>query len=97
MKTYTLKGRNGKPDIDFTLDDLIPVPQKKRYDFFGLVALINEQDYQAVAPFKDEDYWQLYRDHAHTARDFFRIRDTGVIVIPGNSIFPTTLTAADLI
>lgn len=97
MKTYTLKGKNGKPDIDFALGDLVPVRQKKTYDFNELVKLINYRDYEAVTPFQDDDYRALYRNYANKRSDFFTIRDTGIIVIPGNCVFPTILTAADLI
>lgn len=97
MKTYTLKGKNGKPDIDFTLEDLIPVRQKKKYDFNTLTAMINYRDYEAVTLFKDEDYKALYRNYANKRSDFFTIRDTGIVVIPGNCLFPTILTEHDLI
>ncbi|WDF77144.1 hypothetical protein PQ469_24980 [Mucilaginibacter sp. KACC 22773] len=97
MKTYTLKGKNGKPDIDFSLGDLIPVRQKKKYDFNELVNLINYRDYEAVTPFQDGDYRELYRNYANKRSDFFTIRDTGIIVIPGNCIFPTLLTGNQII
>ncbi|MFA6083445.1 hypothetical protein [Mucilaginibacter sp.] len=97
MKTYTLKGKNGKPDIDFALGELMPARQKKTYDFNELVKLINYRDYEAVTLFKDEDYKALYRNYANKRSDFFTIRDTGIIVIPGNCLFPTILTETDII
>ena len=93
MKTYILKGKNGKPDIDFALGDLIPLKQTKPYDFVELVKLVDYSHYHSDTNWTNEDYISLYRKPGNQGRDFFMIRDTGVIVIPGSYLFPTLLTA----
>jgi len=92
MKTFILKGKSGTPDIPFCLNDLIPVKQSKSYTFFELTRLVDYTHYYSDTNWNKEDYGSLYDKPENRCCDFFTIRDTGVIVIPGGAIFPTLLT-----
>ena len=92
MKTFILKGKGNIPDLPFTLTDLIPVAQSKAYTFIELANLINYTNYYSDTQWKNEDYISLYKKPENQGRDFFTIRDTGVIIIPGTYIYPTLLT-----
>lgn len=91
MKTFVLKGKPGVDDLPFSLNDLRPVSQSKRYDFFTLVKLIDYSRYYSDTNWTNEDYTSLYKKQGYAGHDFFTIRDTGVIVIPGSCLFPTAL------
>ncbi len=97
MKTYTLKGRNGNADIDFTIEDLIPLKPSCHYDYDQLVKLINYRDYDAdwQQPM-GEEYQRLYNVLAHKAVDFFRIKGTEIIIMPGLYIYPTILAETEI-
>lgn len=89
-KTYTLKGQQGRADISFTIDDLMPLAPCKSYDFDRLVKHLNYTEYDAdwSAPMGNE--WNiLYSNIAHKGVNFFRIKGHKVIVIPGTYIYPT--------
>lgn len=92
MKTYILKSKGGKPDLHFTLTDLLPVNQAKKYSFNELAGFINYRDYYADTFFDSSDLKLLYDRPGNEGIDLFKIRDTAVIVIPGNALFPTILT-----
>ena len=89
-KTYTLKGQQGRTDISFTIDDLIPLPPCPCYDFEGLVKHLIYTEYDAdwAVPMGSE--WNiLYSNPAHNGVNFFRIKGHQVIVIPGTYVYPT--------
>jgi hypothetical protein len=92
MKTYILKSKGNKPDLQFTMTDLIPIKQEKNYSFTELAGLINYRDYYADTFFDSSDLKSLYERPGNEGIDLFEIRDTAVIVIPGNALFPTILT-----
>ena len=91
MKTFVLKGKPGTDDLPFTLYDLLPLPQTKSYDFFQLVKFIDYRFYCSDTNWTNEDYLSLYLKPGHHGKNFFTIRDTGVVVIPGTCLFPTIL------
>src|ERR1700712_4431834 len=92
MKTSLLKGKGNTPDLPFILTDLIPVKQTKSYTFIELTKLIDYSHYFSDSNWTNEDYLSLYKKPENIGIDFFTIRDTGIIVIPGTYIFPTLLT-----
>jgi hypothetical protein len=92
MKIFLLKGKGNTPDLPFTMGDLIPVQQTKIYSFAELANLINYSSYYSDTLWTNEDYISLYHKPGNTGKDFFTIRDTGIIVIPGTRIYPTLLT-----
>ncbi len=92
MKMFMLKGKGNTPDLPFKLSDLIPVAQSKSYSFTELANLIDYRDYYSDTNWTNEDYISLYKNHLNKGHDFFTIRDTGVIIIPGTYIYPTLLT-----
>jgi len=98
MKTYLLKGKNGNRDIALTIEDLIPLPPSGRHDYERLVNLINYSQYEPEwdSPMIAE-YDILYSWSANRTVDFFKIRDTGLIVIPGRFVYPTILTELEAI
>jgi hypothetical protein len=95
MKTYKLIGKNNHPDISFTVEDLIPVRHKKLYEYMELVRLIDYSHYD----FSNEsfEYAALYEKAENQNIDFFKIRGTDVIVIPGNHVYPTLLKDKDIV
>ena len=97
MKTFILKGKGNTPDLPFALNDLLPVPQKKKYTFIELAGLINYTNYYSDTKWTSEDYISLYRKPEHIGKDFFTIRDTGVIIIPGTYLYPTLLTETQIL
>lgn len=97
MKTFVLKGKGNASDLPFTLTDLLPVTQSKAYSFIELANLINYTNYYSDTQWTNEDYISLYKNPANQGRDFFTIRDTGVIIIPGTYIYPTLLTEKQIL
>lgn len=97
LKTYTLKGKGGRDDVPFTINDLIPVAKSKKYDYEQLVKLINHRDYDSdwAQPMKEE-YDLLYNKSENQQVDFFKIRDTEIIVMPGLYVYPTILSENDI-
>ena len=95
MKQYTLKGKNGKKNISFSIDALLPVKQNRRYSFSELSRLVDDTYYQPTDDF-DEGYKELYAMNENKKTDFFQIKGTKVIIIPGNYAYTTTLTAKDI-
>jgi len=95
LKRYRLKGKSGKNDISFTIDDLIPLTVSKKYNYDRLVRLINNRDYDTDwnQPMQGE-YAALYGHKRNEKVDFFKIKGTQVIVMPGIYIYPTILTEA---
>lgn len=97
MKIYTLISKGHKPDLLFLISDLIPVRHTKDYDFNELVRMIDYRDYYAESRnWSTGDYEDLYKRPECRGISLFSIRDTGVIVIPGNSLFPTVLKERDI-
>lgn len=97
MKTFLLKGKGKTPDLPFTLSDLLPVAQSKAYTFIELANLINYTNYYSDSNWTNEDYISLYKKPENHGTDFFTIRDTGVIIIPGTYIYPTLLTEKQIL
>ena len=91
MKIFMLKSKGGKPDLQFTLADLLPVSQQKKYTLNELAGLVNYRDYYADTFFDSNDLKLLYQRPGNAGVYLFKIRDTEVIVIPGNALFPTIL------
>jgi hypothetical protein len=93
MKTYILNGKNGNANIALTIMDLIPLEPSRRYDYTMLINLINYKDYEPNwdEPM-EEDYTTLYSFSSNKTVDFFKIRHTSLIVLPGMFIYPTILT-----
>jgi hypothetical protein len=98
MKTYTLKGKNGLADIPFTIADLIPIRQQHLQPYNNLVKLINYTNYDSdwEQPM-GEDYEHLYCIPENKRSDFFRIRDTQVIILPGTYLYPTLLNEQEVV
>jgi hypothetical protein len=97
MKIFILKGKGNTPDLPFTLTDLLPVAQSKAYTFIELANLINYTNYYSDTQWTNDDYISLYKNPEYQGRDFFTIRDTGVIIIPGTYIYPTLLTEKQIL
>jgi len=97
LNIYTLKGKKGISDIQFTINDLLPLAKSSGYDFNRLSKVINYRDYDADwdAPM-DKEYAQLYEMEENKTVDFFKIKGTDVIVIPGTYIYPTILNENDI-
>lgn len=96
MTTYTLNGEKGRQDISFTINDLIPVKHQKKYSYDELVRLIDYTYYQFNNQSFCDGYKLLYKQKENKKVDFFKIRGTDLIVIPGNHIYPTTLKETDI-
>jgi hypothetical protein len=98
MKTYTLKGKNGLTDIAFTIADLIPIRQQHLQQYYNLVKLINYTHYDTdwEQPM-GEDYENLYCIMQNKQTDFFKIRDTQVVILPGTYVYPTMLNEQEVI
>lgn len=92
MKTFTLKGKASIPDLSFIITDLMPVVNKKYHSWMELAGLIDYTNYERESGWTITDYAALYALPGNSGVDFFTIRGTGVIVIPGISLFPTLLT-----
>jgi hypothetical protein len=98
MKTYTLKGKDGHPDISFTVEDLVPVPTSKVYRPSELHALYNYSRYQPPCEvLKDCDYAYLFEHCKQSHTCFFKINGTGIIIIPDDFIQPTILSEQEII
>jgi hypothetical protein len=98
MKTYTLKGKNGLADIAFTIADLAPIRQQHLQPYDNLVKLINYTRYDTdwEQPM-GEDYENLYSIIQNKQTDFFKIRDTQVVILPGTYVYPTLLNEQEVI
>jgi hypothetical protein len=96
MKTYRLIANKGTANILFTVEDLIPIRHQRRYSYMDLVRLIDYSEYKFSSDSFDEDYHILYQKAENREVDFFKIKGTNVIVIPGNHIYPTTLSESDI-
>ncbi len=96
MKTYKLIGKRNKRNISFTVEDLIPVKHTKQYKYEELIRLIDYSYYMHDGESFKEDYITLYQKEENRNTDFFKIKETDVIVIPGNYIFPTILKERDI-
>ncbi len=97
LKIYKLRGRNGNEDIAFTIADLLPVKRSTTYDYNQLVKLINNRDYVTdwEQPMEHE-YDKLYRMDGNEKVDFFKIKGTEIIVMPGIYVYPTILTETEV-
>jgi len=97
MKTYTLKGKRGIRDISFTIADLVPLEKSKTYRYEHLVSLINNRDFDTdwEQPM-GEEYKELYQIKKNAKVDFFQVKGTKIIVMPGTYIYPTLLTKEDV-
>lgn len=96
MKTYKLTGKRNHADILFTVEDLIPVKHNKNYEYIELVRLIDYSQYEFSNESFDEDYTLLYQKAENQNIDFFKIKGTDIIVIPGNHVYPTLLKEKDI-
>ena len=96
MKTYKLIGEDCYPDISFTVEDLIAVKHKKQYSYIELVKLIDYSQYRFSDVSFNEDYTTLYKKEENQNTDFFKIKGTYIVVIPGNHIYPTILKEKDI-
>jgi hypothetical protein len=97
MKTYTIKSKKGRKDIQFIASDLIPVKQKRSFSFQELKKLIDYTYYDKSSESFEDDYKVLYKNKQNKSADFFRIKGTRLIVIPGNWVYPTTLTQKQIL
>lgn len=96
MKTYKLIAKNHLPNVSFTVDDLIPIKHTRKYKYIELVKFIDYSEYKFSNERFDEDYITLYQKSENQNTDFFKIKGTEIIVIPGNHIYPTTLKDSDI-
>jgi len=96
MTTYTLKGNTPHTDISFTINDLVPVIQKRAFRYDELVKHLDYSHYRFNDQCFKKDYEILYSKPEHKNQDFFRIKDTEIIIIPGTHIYPTILTPGDI-
>ena len=98
MKKYTLKGKNGLADIAFTIADLAPIRQQHLQPYDNLVKLINytryDTDWQQPM---GEDYDKLYSILENKQADFFKIKTTQVVILPGTYIYPTSLNEWEVV
>jgi hypothetical protein len=97
MKAYTLRGKRNNPDVRFSINDLIPIKSKKKFDFIQLCFLVNNDEYYTTAALDKAEYESLYSVVANQGCDFFRIKDTELIIIPGYAIFPTLINEDQLV
>jgi hypothetical protein len=98
MKTYILKGKNGLADIPFTIADLIPIRQRHLQPYNNLVKLINYTDYDTDWEMPmGEDYERLYSIMENKQTDFFKIKGTPVVILPGTYIYPTLLNEQEVV
>ena len=91
MKQYTLKAGFPRKDISFTMVDLLPVTPRHHYSEQQYSALVNCHQYLPAEKIETKDkIWLLRNNPAHT--DFFNVRNTLLVVIAGQYLFPTSLT-----
>jgi hypothetical protein len=102
MKTYLLQRnpnaeRSIPQELKVTLDDLQPLPTKKEHTYEELATFIDNSHYQTdwSQPMKEE-YDILYSRKGNKSVDFFAVKDTGLIVMPGTYLHPTVLTMEDI-
>lgn len=96
MTIYTLKANTPHTDISFTINDLVTVLQKRTFSCAELVKHIDYSHYRFNDQCFKKDYEILYSKHEHKDQDFFRVKDTEIIIIPGTHIYPTILTPGDI-
>ncbi|WP_148044257.1 hypothetical protein [Sinomicrobium pectinilyticum] len=97
VQTYTLKSKTENPDLQVTIKDLIPIPHTRKYHYRELLNLTNysryEPDWQTPMSKEHDMLYALYGEYKG---DFFKVRDTRLIVIPGTYLYPTLLTEEDI-
>lgn len=98
MKTYFLKAvKKDLTDLKVTIKDLIPIPHKRNYSFKELSELLIHTNYTPdwKTPMEDE-YNIFYRVKKNQHINFFRVKGTDLIVMPGTFLYTTTLTEQDI-
>ncbi|WP_130855626.1 hypothetical protein [Olivibacter jilunii] len=96
MKKYLLKSKGEHPDVEFDLDDLIGIPCPLYMEIDQLTLLPNYRDFHPCEQPMEEDYGVLYAKPENKGCDFFRIKGTELVVIPGDDIHCTLLTESDI-
>lgn len=84
-------------ELKVTLDDLQPLHTKREHTYKELATFIDNTHYQTdwSQPMKEE-YEILYSRKGNKSVDFFKVKDTGLIVMPGTYLYPTVLTTEDI-
>ncbi|HMM16748.1 MAG TPA: hypothetical protein PKC47_04345 [Petrimonas sp.] len=105
MKTYRLRSNKSTEqrlppelkDLHVTIDDLIPIPTKKKHSYTELTGFLDYTDYAPdwEQPMKEE-YDILYKRKGNKSVDFFRVNGTELIVMPGTYLYTTVLTRKDM-
>ncbi|WP_211322295.1 hypothetical protein [Sphingobacterium faecium] len=98
MKTYFLKAiKKDLPDLKVTIKDLIPIPHIRIYSFVELSKFLIHTNYTPdwKNPMEDE-YDKFYRAKKNQNINFFRVKGTDLIVMPGTFLYTTTLTEQDI-
>ncbi len=102
MKTYTLqKNKNAEHtlphELKVTIGDLQALPTKTAHTYDELIKYLNYTFYTPDwAQPMEEEYEILYGRKGNKNVDFFQVKDTGLIVMPGTYLFPTALTMQDI-
>lgn len=98
LQTYTLQSKTGIPDLQVTIKALIPIPHTRKYHYRELVRLTN---YSLYSPDWEtpmgKEHDMLYALHNQYKGDFFKVKYSGLIVVPGTYLYPTALTEEDII
>ncbi|MYY43989.1 hypothetical protein [Elizabethkingia anophelis] len=93
MKTYQLEDTKKIKHLEMTIGDLIPIFHKRCFSFMELTSFFNYARYAPDWKTPMEEEWHfLYKVEANKGIDFFKIKNTDLIVIPGMYIYPTALS-----
>lgn len=96
-KIYKLKKKKGQETLKITIDDLTPVPHKKSYSFEQLVNMISNNSYETDWTTEmEQEHNELYAKFGNCKYDFFKVRHSDLIVIPGLYLYVTSLTEAKI-
>lgn len=95
--TYHFKAKGNRDDLFFTILDLIPIYHQTEYTYRERVRFLNYSEYEPDWNQEmNEEYKVLYALHGNPKIDFFRIKGTQVIVLPGTFIYPTILKRKEI-
>lgn len=96
LQTYTLKGKGGNGDLLVTINDLSPIHHKEySYDEFFKFLIYSDYEPDWDTPM-GEEYDLLYNMDGNPKIDFFIIKNTKIIVVPGSYLYTTKLKMEDI-
>ncbi|WP_145712278.1 hypothetical protein [Chitinophaga japonensis] len=78
------------------MDDLIVIPCSHVFSIEQLVNMISYRDFQFCPTAMEKEYDMLYAVDRHKGMDFFRVKGTEVVVMPGTYIYPTIFNEEDI-